>query len=344
MNINEIIEEEDEDKNNINILKNNSIIENEEKENKKTNNIKRIKDEKRLKNISKINSSLSNKSLNKKEIINIKPINEKSEANNEVKNENKSYLINYNNSPFSARDKILQNSKNKEPIELPLLHNNKNKSPEINKILTKNSLKPFNGNESLSTCAFSNSTKRNIKNIYLTEHMSKFRIGLSSANSLSNNNNEPIIPILSIERPFSNLNCGGGIQLWKIDDIKNKQEDNINKIDFEIENKTNKNYSQKKYDNHLSQKIPTRNKNIVQNFDVKEKTTNSLKYKNNIDKINNKNNNIMPKLHKIKIVKEAFKNNNINIYNKQLFENKNSSNDMLNNKIFHIRNRNKSLS
>lgn len=314
MNINEIIEEVDEDKNNTNILKNTSIIENEEKENKKINNIKKIKDEKGFKNIGKINSSISNKSLKRKEIINIKSINEKSETNNDIKNENKFDINHYKNSPFSARDIILQNSKNKESIELPLLQNNKNKSPEINKILTKNILKPFNGNESLSTCAFSNSTKRNINNINLTEQMSKFRIGLSSANSLPNNN--PIIPILSIKRPFSNLNCGGDIQLWEIDNIKNKQKDNINKIDFEIENKANKNYSQKKYDNHLSQKIPIRNKNIAQSFDGKGKTTNSLKYKNNIDKINNNINNIIPKLHKIKIEKGMIKNKNINIYNK----------------------------
>ena len=54
----------------------------------------------------------------------------------------------------------------------------------------------------------------------ITERMNKFRIGLSSANSISNN--DPIIP----NRPTSNFIFGGN-KLWENSNLKNNNNDII---------------------------------------------------------------------------------------------------------------------
>ena len=288
------------------------------------NNINIIKDE--------------NENINKNKII--IPFNQK---NSYRTNENQLSSTKYNNknSPFSVRDKIIINSKNKVKVELPSLNKIPNKSSEINNIF-KHIQIHNNGNESPSTSAFTNSTKKNINTQNLTDQMSKYRMGLLSANSSSNNNNNPIIPLLSIKRPVSNFNSGG-VPLWEIENIKNNKKDNSNnKNEFETENINKKILSQKSDINQLTKKTPTRNRNIAKSCDNKVKSLNSVKYNKNIEK-NNLTNNIIPKLHKIKIEKGMF---NINFINKQLFENNDNKSilsDNFKNNIFHIKNKNKSV-
>jgi len=310
------------------------------------NNINIIKDENENINKNKRNNIFNiykSISLNPKENKNkiIIPFNEKnSYRTNENQLSNTKY--NNNNSPFSVRDKIIINSKNKVKVELPSLNKIPNKSSEINNIF-KHIQIHNNGNESPSTSAFTNSTKKNINTQNLTEQMSKYRMGLLSANSSSNNNNSnPIIPLLSIKRPVSNFNSGG-VPLWEIENIKNNKKDNSNnKNEFETENINKKILSQKNDINQLTKKTPTRNRNIAKSCDNKVKSLNSVKYNKNIE-INNITNNIIPKLHKIKIEKAMF---NMNFVNKQLFENNDNKSilgDNFKNNIFHIKNKNKSV-
>ena len=61
------------------------------------------------------------------------------------------------------------NYKNKAKFELPSLNAAINKSPAINNIFSKNKLMNNNSNESPSTSAFTNSTKKNINGQNLTD-------------------------------------------------------------------------------------------------------------------------------------------------------------------------------
>ena len=78
------------------------------------------------------------------------------------------------------------------------------------------------------TSAFTHSSKKYFSpgtfgNQNYTEDLSKFRMGLLSAGSTSNNN--IIIPMIPMRRPVSNFNFGGG-QLWN-----NFENNNKNMID-----------------------------------------------------------------------------------------------------------------
>ena len=233
--------------------------------------------------------------------------------------ENKLDINQYNNySPTSIRDKLILSSKNKEMVELPSLKAVYNKSPEINKIFAKNKIIYNNSNESPSTSAFTNSTKKNINGQNLTEQMSKYRMGLLSANSSSNNNNNPIIPMLPIKRPVSNFNFGGN-QLWENDTNNNSPKEINNKIIFDLK-------AINKCPNQLNKNITIKNRNIAKSFDIKGKSSNIIKSNKKIEELNNNNNinNIIkPKLHKIKIEKGMMNNKFMDIFNKQLNDNKN---------------------
>ena len=283
------------------------------------NNIKLIKDEneKEIINMNKVNNNMyksisENMRENKRKKLNT-PISEK---HNYRTKENIVDINKYNNySPNSLRDKLLLNYKNKAKFELPSLNAAINKSPEINNIFSKNKLMNNNSNESPSTSAFTNSTKKNINGQNLTEQMSKYRMGLLSANSSLNNNN-PIIPMLPIKRPVSNFNFGGN-QLWENDNNKNSQKDINNKIILDFKNAN-------KSPNQLNKNITIKNRNITKSSDIKRKYTNSLKSDINSDELNNNNNNIIPKLHKIKIEKGMMNNKFMDIFkNNPLIDNKN---------------------
>ena len=343
--INEIIEEEDEDKNNnTNNVKNNKAFAGDgEKENNK-NNIKIVKDEKCITNKNKKNNkinliyhSLSSNQNDNNENSKKKILSEKHNQTNEndlIKN-----ISNINNNFASMREKFLFENKNKiiinDKIELPLLKKNNNNSPNISNIFNKNQVLHYNNisNESPSTTAFSNSNKNILKSRNLTDQISKYRLGLLSANSSLNNNNNnksPMIPIIPINRPVSNFNFGGN-QLWELDNINTSKTSSKNVI------KSNNNivFNPILNDKHIISKT-TKNKNTVKSLDMKGKSHSIEKI--NINSINNLK---TAKFHKIKIDK-SLANNNIfaNIMNKQLNDFKSN----FNNDFFHMKSGNKSHS
>lgn len=331
-------------------------MENEEidKDNKITNNIKVIKNEnnQEIKNVfnktNQINimhkSVVANSKENKENGI-IELLHEKNNYKTNGNEIGKNKQINTQ----SVRDRLLLDCSNNMRIELPSLTKNINKSPNINNLFGKNKLIfNNNGNESPSTSAFTNSTKKNNIDNNLTEHLSKYRMGLSSANSLTKTSN-PIIPMLPINRPVSNFNFGGN-QLWEIDNNKNtKKEFNIlfdnsnlrlNKSPLPI-----KEICQKNEINNLIKNNNNKNRNLVKSVDLKGKRPMAPKYNTNVDIKNKVNNNIMPKMHKIKIEKGMIGSKLSNLFNMKLAENKNIFSQIKNNNnIFHMKTGNKSLS
>jgi hypothetical protein len=208
--VHEIIEEEDEDKNN------NTNLMKSRKNNKedKNVNIKVVKDDKIeekeiKKGFQKINRFIEMyKSLALSKEKNKISITSKE---NYIYDPNKNdFQNNRNNSIFNSSNKNISKTDNMSKINLPLLNKPSN-------IPSKNRITSNYSNDTPSTSAYTNSTKNNnLRNDHnLTEQVSKFRIGLFSAISSSNNN--AIIPILPIKRPVSNFNFGGN-QLWETDD------------------------------------------------------------------------------------------------------------------------------
>ena len=290
------------------------------------NNIKLIKNEQDEELINKnsrnsdLNNIYKNISRNSKKYKENIPLSEK--RNNKT-NENK-FKVKISNNSSSLRDKILFDFNNLK-VDLPSLNKNINKSPKINNIVEKN--KFINNNETISTNDFTNSTKKNINSQNITEQMSIYRIGLSSANSLSNNN--PIIPIIPFNRPISNFNFGGN-QLCKIDN-NNTNLKFIEKNNININNNNIlpvKSLNQKEYMNNLNNNSIKKRK-IGKSMDLKKNSLNSIKF--NYD-LNNNINKIGLKLHKIKIDKGML--NKINFGD-------NINNQIVENKMISVRNNNK---
>jgi hypothetical protein len=341
MILNEIIEEEDEEKSNQKKDSNNCY------DSKKINNIKVIKDE-------------NNQYFNDKE----KKINKVSHkyksvsASKDIKN-NKMQIPYYEKLNFIINEKEL----NKDKVTLDIKNENNTKlhlpslSKNINFSLEKNK---FMRNDSPSTSAFTNSNKKNLINCHnFTDEISQYRMGLLSANSSSNNNS--IIPMLPIKRPISNFNFGGN-PLWEINN-----QNNINQNDLNNNNKINSNnhnneiiigksninkapiiineFSQRNEANNFS-KTSNKKENIFKNLDFKKFISSSKYNNNNLDNLtnninNNNNNSIIPKLNKIKIEKGVMNNKLTNIFNKQLIDSKINPNK---NNIFQVKNNNKSHS
>ena len=153
----------------------------------------------------------------------------------------------------SVRDKLFPENKN--GIVLPDLKNINNSNNHFNNFESLNIKKPFTSKKmnlrSISTdkakfqqninlhsitndtSAFTHSSKKyfspgGMLNQNYTEDLSKFRMGLLSAGSTSNNN--IIIPMIPIRRPVSNFNFGGG-QLWNNFENNNININNNNIID-----------------------------------------------------------------------------------------------------------------
>ena len=183
------------------------------------------------------------------------------------------------------------------------------------------------------TSAFTHSSKKyfsptGIGNKNYTEDLSKFRMGLLSAGSTSNNN--IIIPMVPIRRPVSNFNFGGG-QLWNNFENSNKKKiNNQNLLEKGIilnedKNKINNNNNLKQEDEKLHDAELNKNdlniniNNSKKNYNIYNKSTNITRNKSlknpNIKKyeafpIKNDINNlylgmdkVITKLHKIKIEK-----------------------------------------
>lgn len=128
-----------------------------------------------------------------------------------------------------------------------------------------------------------------------TEDVSKYRMGLLSAGSTSNNN--IIIPIIPMRRPVSNFNFGGG-QLWNNLESNNMTHKNINNLNnINVLDKAI--YDEKKNANSNIQNMP-----------------------NNIRKEGEENNpDIFPK----KVLASNHSNKNYNIYNKPNYVTRNKS-------------------
>ena len=328
--MNEIIEEVDEDKNNNNTnqIKNGKCNKQENNNIKDSNiNIKTIKEieekemKKRFKKSNKFNLMYKSIAFSKEKNKNKIDFNE-NENYNYINKENEFQNKSNNNLVING---VKSNSKidNISKINLPLLY-----IPSKNKLL--NNL----NNETPSTSAYTNSTKNNLRNDHnLTEQVTKFRIGLFSANSSSNN---AIIPILPIKRPVSNFNFGGN-QLWEKDDSNkdNKKFNNNNEILIEKEIEPNKEPKMKNINlNKYFEKNKTRD--IFKSTDSKYKSTS---FNNRFEQISN---NINLKSKMTKLTKEKGQDN---YFNMKLIEFKKMPSYLnKNSNFFRSRNGNKSHS
>ena len=328
--MNEIIEEVDEDKNNNNTnqIKNGKCNKQENNNIKDSNiNIKTIKEieekemKKKKKKSNKFNLMYKSIAFSKEKNKNKIDFNE-NENYNYINKENEFQNKSNNNLVING---VKSNSKidNISKINLPLLY-----IPSKNKLL--NNL----NNETPSTSAYTNSTKNNLRNDHnLTEQVTKFRIGLFSANSSSNN---AIIPILPIKRPVSNFNFGGN-QLWEKDDSNkdNKIFNNNNEILIEKEIEPNKEPKMKNINlNKYFEKNKTRD--IFKSTDSKYKSTS---FNNRFEQISN---NINLKSKMTKLTKEKGQDN---FFNMKLIEFKKMPSYLnKNSNFFRSRNGNKSHS
>lgn len=328
--MNEIIEEVDEDKNNNNTnqIKNGKCNKQENNNIKDSNiNIKTIKEieekemKKRFKKSNKFNLMYKSIAFSKEKNKNKIDFNE-NENYNYINKENEFQNKSNNNLVING---VKSNSKidNISKINLPLLY-----------IPSKNKLLNNINNETPSTSAYTNSTKNNLRNDHnLTEQVTKFRIGLFSANSSSNN---AIIPILPIKRPVSNFNFGGN-QLWEKDDSNkdNKKFNNNNEILIEKEIEPNKEPKMKNINlNKYFEKNKTRD--IFKSTDSKYKSTS---FNNRFEQISN---NINLKSKMTKLTKEKGQDN---FFNMKLIEFKKMPSYLnKNSNFFRSRNGNKSHS
>ena len=363
--INEVIEEEDEDKNN-NKPANSKILEDcvsniEEKDNNEdsvlVNNIKIIQLNEK-KNISENRNNIVNNTDNNLIFNKISSKSNKFKISTGKWNPLSSYItdskeniITYKNNFYkytSLREKVLfnnsSNNSTNSKITLPSLISSKMNNNVENHSTKK--LKPIKLNhaniinETPSTSAATNSTKKCLNNKQnLTEDVSKFRIGLLSAGSPFNGNNNIIIPMLPLKRPVSNFNFGGG-QLW---DNINK---NVNNI-IRSKEKMGDTFDRQKKDMIPSEdniknnifnlcKIPSRNK-ALKSQDIKRKFDFS---ENGYDLYDV--NKMIPKLHKIKIEKGMMDNKFANalgkkVINCQKYLDNNPFSSLINNHQFRSR-------
>ena len=358
--INEVIEEEDEDKNN-NIIKENDI----KKENIEKNNNNEKFRKIMTKNISPF-STINNPNLkNMNKDINKKKPNliwSNSPPNKKINTyENLLYKKTFDKY-VSVRDKLIptnKNSNNNGTI-LPDLKNINNINNNYQSINIKKSLNtPKLNLRSLSTdkaklqqnmnvnsitndtSAFTHSSKKYFSPIGLgiqnyTEDVSKYRMGLLSAGSSSNNN--VIIPMIPIRRPVSNFNFGGG-QLWNNFENNNITNKNIMEKDMIVDEDKNVNkYLEKENDNNLDKEFPKKElkiniNNLKKNYNIYNKLSNdkinknlkSQDMKNQLEvfPITNDSNNLyldkmINKLHKIKIEKGMMNYDIMNSLNQKL--------------------------
>ena len=259
----------------------------------------------------------------------------------------------------SVRDKLLPENKN--GIILPDLKNINNSNNHFNNFESLNIKKPFNNSKKMNlrsistdktkfqqninlhsitndTSAFTHSSKKyfspgGMLNQNYTEDLSKFRMGLLSAGSTSNNN--IIIPMIPIRRPVSNFNFGGG-QLWNnfennninnnniIEKVANINDDNNNNIINNLKKEENEII----FDTELNKKdslTSKRNYNIYNksnNNATRNKTLKSqdLKKQYGANDINNLYigmDKMITKLHKIKIEKGMMNSGIVNSLNKK---------------------------
>ena len=219
------------------------------------------------------NLFLNNKYSHANRIINLKSLN----GFNNSKDSKDSFLFNQHNNKIDLNKNSKQFKKENKYVSAfdGMLSNNRNNSEEMNNIQNAKSkdnktaspsskqniynpqlnIKKFHINEdtpSGSTLAYSkkyNSNSTNNQNL-TEDHNIKFRIGLLSAFSNSNNNTNIIIPILPLQRPLSNFNLGGG-QLWENIDNNNLNKNIMNSAKLE-QNKKQLNVNKKLINNNIN--------------------------------------------------------------------------------------------
>ena len=269
---------------------------------------------------------------------------------------------------ITIRDKLI--SENKNGIFLPDLKNINNSNNNFKNFESLNIKKPFSNSKKMNlrsistdkakfqqnininsmtndTSAFTNSSKKyyspiGIGNQNYTEDLSKFRMGLLSAGSSSNNN--IIIPMIPMRRPVSNFNFGGG-QLWNFENTT-KNINNKNSIDkavaFDEEKNKNINNNLKKEEEEIifnsefnKQELNINTNNSKKNYNIynKGKPNNSrnksfksqdmkkqyepFPMKNDINNIYIGMDKMISKLHKIKIEKGMMNSGILNSLNKK---------------------------
>ena len=260
----------------------------------------------------------------------------------------------------SVRDKLFPENKN--GIVLPDLKNINNSNNHFNNFESLNIKKPFTSKKmnlrSISTdkakfqqninlhsitndtSAFTHSSKKyfspgGMLNQNYTEDLSKFRMGLLSAGSTSNNN--IIIPMIPIRRPVSNFNFGGG-QLWNNFENNNININNNNIIDkvtnINDDKNANINNNLKKEDDEIIFDPEFNKKDSIspkRNYNIYNKSNNNatrnksfksqdLKKQYEANDINNLYigmDKMITKLHKIKIEKGMMNSGIVNSLNKK---------------------------
>jgi hypothetical protein len=201
------------------------------------------------------------------------------------------------NTNLNINNNILHYSKSPQDIfrknsnELYSEKTNLYKNMNLNNIINTNS--NYLSDNTQTTTLATNSKINYIPNI--NENSNQYGMGLISGGSTSNNN--IIIPILTVNRPASNFNCGGGM----IHNIIDKE--NINK-------KTNKNENNADLFN-ISKYKNIRNK-VCKSQEIKGRFNSSMKNKEIYNLFPGMQKMIIPNFHKIKIAKGM---TNINLGN-----------------------------
>jgi hypothetical protein len=269
------------DKNNENIIKNTN----------ENNDIKKIKQ-----NLLWSNSQFNNKKINtyenlfnKKTFDKYLPIRDQLAI--EKKNPNAGIIL-----PDLKNINNTNNFKNYNNINIKSSQNMYLRSVSTDKA----KLQQNTNNVTNDTSAFTHSSKKyftptGFGTQNYTEDVSKYRMGLLSAGSSSNNN--IIIPIIPMRRPVSNFNFGGG-QLWN---------------NLESNNMTHKNISNLNNINALDKAIYDEKKNINNNIQNLSNNTRKEGEENHPD--------IFPK----KELPVNHSNKNYNIYNKPNYVARNKS-------------------
>lgn len=299
------------------------------------------------------NIFLNNKYSHANRIINLKSLNgfnssndlkdsfQFNQYNNKIGLNKNSKQLKKDHKYISAFDGIFLNNRNNSE-EMNSIQNAKSKDNKTASLSVKQNVynpqlnvKKFNINEdtpSGSTLAYSKKYNSNsINNQNLTEdHNIKFRMGLLSAFSNSNNNTNIIIPILPLQRPLSNFNLGGG-QLWENIDNNNLNKNVMNSAKLE-QNKKTLNASKKLINNiNIIGKNKTSNRDKIGTAPIQKRNELS-NYFSNIDKnkkILNKNysnffssmSNYGVKFHHIKIDKSLMNNKIADSLNKNIIFN-----------------------
>ena len=251
------------------------------------------------------NIFLNNKYSHANRIINLKSLNgfnssndlkdsfQFNQYNNKIGLNKNSKQLKKDHKYISAFDGIFLNNRNNSE-EMNSIQNAKSKDNKTASLSVKQNVynpqlnvKKFNINEdtpSGSTLAYSKKYNSNsINNQNLTEdHNIKFRMGLLSAFSNSNNNTNIIIPILPLQRPLSNFNLGGG-QLWENIDNNNLNKNVMNSAKLE-QNKKTLNASKKLINNiNIIGKNKTSNRDKIGTAPIQKRNELS-NYFSNIDK------------------------------------------------------------